>query len=306
MAFIDDLGKAVSIFNDGMSQLATTQAFDKATKQINQLQTDIVDEQERRKAAQQISQQLTQDLLQAGAPVSKIQLAATAFGAPPSPSAEQLIREGDVTKGQELQKAQAFIPEKLLEARKRRDFDRQKDLLALKQSAQSNKLKTIPVGELKMIGERDDEIALGKQLLGRLNVDPGLVAPIAGRIPGGAATRAIFDPEFAAFKADVGRWFDIYRKRITGAQASVQEINILQKNIPNIEDPPNIFRAKIKSLLSIGRAQRARQLQKLKKAKFDIGLLAEEDSASKVQDTGKSPITPSTPSPSANIPGLEF
>lgn len=53
--------------------------------------------------------------------------------------------------------------------------------------------------------------------------------------------------EFAAFKAETKKFFQQYRKVITGAQASYREISILEPIFPKTSDRPEVFIAKLKA-----------------------------------------------------------
>lgn len=69
-----------------------------------------------------------------------------------------------------------------------------------------------------------------------------------------------------SFVASVGQGFDVYRKAITGAQAGMKEISLLEKNVPSKNDRPNTFLSK--SYLNAYTAENAlrRQIPVLKAA----------------------------------------
>ena len=48
------------------------------------------------------------------------------------------------------------------------------------------------------------------------------------------------------WEMSVNAFFDTYRKYVTGVAASPQELKIIEKSVPNKNDPPSVFRAKIK------------------------------------------------------------
>jgi hypothetical protein len=50
-----------------------------------------------------------------------------------------------------------------------------------------------------------------------------------------------FDRERTAYMQTIGRWFNVYRTEITGAQATVQELDRLMATTMNIEQGPNRF-----------------------------------------------------------------
>lgn len=70
------------------------------------------------------------------------------------------------------------------------------------------------------------------------------------------------DPKAAAWRSKVGRFFDTYRKAITGAQASVKELDLLRKNVPNIGDTPEQFKEKVKSFGKVFNRIRRNTLEK--------------------------------------------
>jgi len=50
----------------------------------------------------------------------------------------------------------------------------------------------------------------------------------------------------AEWEASVNQYFDAYRKYVTGVAAGEKEIKLIQKSVPNRDDAPSVFRAKIK------------------------------------------------------------
>jgi len=94
MSFIDDLNKAVGMFDQQVQTFKTTQAFAKATEQINQINTNVVKEMDKRVAINGAAQNLAQELAAAGAPTARIQAAFQAFSAQSLPSAEEQIAVG--------------------------------------------------------------------------------------------------------------------------------------------------------------------------------------------------------------------
>jgi len=94
VAFIDDLDKAVGMFSAGMDRLNQTQAFNKASERINEINTTVTNEMEKRNQLNAVSQELGRGLIHANAPISRIQAALTTYGAPALPSAEEQIEVG--------------------------------------------------------------------------------------------------------------------------------------------------------------------------------------------------------------------
>lgn len=110
MSFIDDLNKSVGMFNQSVQGYTTQRAFERARQQVDEIKTTMDEGAAQREALNSTSQQLAQDLLQAGAPISRVQAAFQAFSPAPLPSAEEQIQKGVmfddpalVTQGQEIQ-----------------------------------------------------------------------------------------------------------------------------------------------------------------------------------------------------------
>lgn len=79
---MDDLFKSVSLFRDGVQQLAITAGVKNAADQVQQVNMSMNDELEKRKAQGQIAQQLGMQLSAIGAPVSQIQQAVGTIAPP--------------------------------------------------------------------------------------------------------------------------------------------------------------------------------------------------------------------------------
>lgn len=117
MAFLDDLAKATAIFSDGMQRLQTTNAFNRATEAVNQIEQEALKDQEKQAALMQTANQLAFDLAQSGTPVSRIQAAFQSI-APEAPrTAQQRIAAGiefddpeQVEAGQRQLFAEAAVP----------------------------------------------------------------------------------------------------------------------------------------------------------------------------------------------------
>jgi len=50
----------------------------------------------------------------------------------------------------------------------------------------------------------------------------------------------------AEWEAAVQQYFNAYRKNITGVAAGEKEIKLLENSVPNVNDPPAVFKAKVK------------------------------------------------------------
>lgn len=214
MAFIDDLGKAVSIFNDGVQRAETTAAFTRATDEIEQINSQMTDGLNKRNALVGASQQLAQDLLQAGAPTSRIQAAFQAFGAKPLISPEEQIQVGveqrdigAITQGQEIQKKQTQVA-----------FDRK---LALKKLATT---KTLDLPERKFVNKLFNDFTKdNKASIDALNKVNSTVRLLKSSNDPAAVNVAVIT--FLKLAGESGRLSDEdFKRAIPGSGSTVREI----------------------------------------------------------------------------------
>jgi len=133
MGFLDDLTKATTLFNQGVQDLATTNAFNRASEQVQEIKNQQLDQLESRQAAEQVSQQLAQDLAASGAPASQIQAGFASFSPAPLPGGAELISEGVQLEAPErVQQGLDIITlQKFPEAQARREIELSKQQRAL-------------------------------------------------------------------------------------------------------------------------------------------------------------------------------
>ena len=294
MAFLDDLNKAVSLFEQGMQREQTTQAFNRAAERQQELDQRDLEGFAQRQSQQEISNRLGRELLEAGAPVSRVQEAQELFGAPAVPTPDELINIGtqfgdeeSVQVGQEIKRQlgqttreEQIRREGVQMRRDRMKFERDLLLQQLRNQAKGSNKKTIPATSLNKIQLFDQESVEGQDILSKIEGNPELVGVTRGTLSG---LQGLVDPEFGDFKAQVGRWFDAYRKRITGAQASEKEIALLQENVPNVSDTTALFKRKMQTILRIGETVRARQLDTLDKLGFEVDALKKTTTENMIQ-----------------------
>jgi hypothetical protein len=255
---MDDLFKGMQMFQQGMKELAFTRAL-------------------QRSALQQISNSLVTQMAQYGVPATTIEQVKQAvgpmqFGTPQAAAMEGLLsgKPGLVNAA-----AQADITGQagnMAQMKMQQDFQSRENALNRESNQKvagirgqlANRMSDKAVENINGI---DDEMLRGTDILNRVQNDSNLVGVIAGRIPG----RAMVSPDFATFKADVGQWFDTYRKRITGAAASESEIKYLMKNRPQVTDTHSVFVSKLESILNLGQKVRERSLQNYESAGKNTG-----------------------------------
>jgi len=274
MAFIDDLAKANAILTSGSKELEATQKqiqsaqlMETANVQARDIRKSQLKDSEKRAAFGALADDLTFSLAESGDP-GMIQNILNRFSSKPSllQSPEQAILQDAEDPG--------AAGEQILEDRQRR----KKELLGIREDAaaraeqrKEGKLIKPTKDTLRKINVIDEQFLRGEDILKQLQKDPSLSGPIAGRVP----LRTMFSGDFAKFDADVGRFFDQYRKAITGAQASLAEIAFLKTRVPEKTDTNTQFVAKMTSILKMGQKIRKRFLKNAKLSGQDVSALQE-------------------------------
>ncbi len=299
----DDLLKAFGAFTSGMREFAVSKGINDATAEVDALKQMQISDMDMRAQQQQIAQRLALQLTGAGA---KHEQVATAMGAlapeqirnsqdamalaarkPGDGSigkygealyaAERKPKEDDVNldygKRSELAKEQFGYNKQLtqmqIDAGK---FD--------KKGAGGKPLTSV---DTKKIGDLDTAISSAEDLLSRYKLDPKLEGAVGvmNRIPGREWFKGLTDSDFADFKAQVGRDFDLYRQAITGAGASTGELKMLMKNRPTMEDTPDAFQKKFETIIRLAHKQKASFISTQGKAGRDVSGFEEDLAVSK-------------------------
>lgn len=281
MAGNEGLFKAIGMFNESMTGLATSKAVNDTREKINALQTDVQDQLAQRVAAQRLAKDLQLNLIGIGASASSAAAAGQAAAPKELNNAQDYMLEGLASKSVQLQQ----IGQRLQKFEKQPQFDilnqqqgfqaseSQKDrdhaLLLASMKSSNKELKSVPAPQLEKIQELDSGAVRGKELLATFKADPYYKENI-GPVAGVDIVKSIRDPKFGAFKADVGRWFDEYRKQITGAATTDKELRALKENTPNMTDTPALFQKKIENIVLLGKQVKQKRLQNLRRAKYDV------------------------------------
>jgi hypothetical protein len=100
-----DLGTALNMFKQGVQEFGAARAIGQANDYVQQLKTSDMNEQQKRAELQNVANQLTTHLAQAGTPATTIQAVAGAIGPKQFGSADAMLREGLLTGNQGLQSA---------------------------------------------------------------------------------------------------------------------------------------------------------------------------------------------------------
>jgi hypothetical protein len=139
--------------------------------------------------------------------------------------------------------------------------------------------------QLKEINDFDEALATAKSAM---EAKDDWVGPIRGRLPDMAVT-----PEEVAARANLGRQSDAYRKLITGAAASSQELKMLQSRLPGVTDMPGNFRSKGKAYIDQLERNRNIYISNLRRKGIDTSEYEpDESAASKGLLDGQAPAAP--------------
>jgi hypothetical protein len=273
----DELFKALGMFQQGVQQYATSNAVNEASKVFQQLNQSTLDEGKKRQELQQLGNDLALRLTGIGAPASHIQTAFQAINPQSYGSAEQMQLEGallgQTPQGEQLQKTAGGIIEDRRQEKLnflKEEYKLKSELMRQERPAKKN-LKSLPPTFLEKMGAVDETYIEGSDILNQLKADPYLSGPIASRIP----LRDVTDPKYASFKSQIGRFFDTYKVRITGAGATDKEQDSLKANTPSGADTPAVLRAKMEKMLQIGNKVKKRRLKLFEQGGYDTGTLTE-------------------------------
>lgn len=284
MGNFDDLYKALGTFQEGAKNLAITQGINDATAQVDALNQQNMSLLQKRQAQQSLAQNLALQLTKAGASQSQIQ---TAFGAVAPPAIkdaneayQQAVATGDqemlgMAKGmQQFERHnQEFLQndqQEFLGGEGDKNRANAYQIASMRTDAQASKgLKPVPTAVANKLIAQEDAIMATRDLLAEfksLGMDKQ-IGPIAGL----DIIKSWRNPEFGNYKAKVGRYFDQYRKAITGAGAGAQEIKMLQKNMPDMQDTPELFESKLKALEDLAVKVRNNNVKRYSQMRYDLG-----------------------------------
>lgn len=302
---MDDLFKALNMFSEGVKDLQTRRTINGANDQVQEIKASDLKEEEKQSQYKQVANQLTIKMAGLGVPATTIQAVGGAVRNDPT-DFEQAIKMNELQNNQAVQKQkadQAFQTQQ-------KELDRQNALEIAKTKVQgqldnTDKKNTgkggkpISPTELKKISDLNENKVVFSDLLDRADKNKSMFG-IVNKVPGVTGVREAVDPEFADFKAQIGRGFDIYRKNITGAQATVKEIDLLKKNTPTIDEPYPNFVKKIKTSIRIGDKVLKRYQETLQQAGRDVKgfstpVVEEDDAATTADDTTSVPDIRSAP-----------
>lgn len=278
---MDDLYKALQMFQSNVNDFQMSEVLRGANREVATIKASAMKEEEKRAALFNISNSLVNQMGQLGAPVSSIAQQALAAGPQQFANGDQAILEGNLQGRPDLVKSgidsnTASKNDELNLAREQRAWMSAEKALDREAEAgkagQKQSAKPLPVAILTQLQASDDVMMMGNELAEITRANPDLVGILAGRIP----ARGAADADFAAFRAQLGRFFDKYRVATTGQAASEKEMEMLLKRMAQETDTPEAFEKKLAGYLNETNAIRKRKLTNYKRGKYDVSEFEED------------------------------
>lgn len=254
---MDELLKAIGMYQDSVSAAATTNAVNEASKYAQDINMNITDEAQKRNALQGLGNQLALHLVGTGANAGQIQAAFQAVGPKQFATPEAAMQEGILTGNQGLTKLGSTAVDAQMQRRmkeltmqeeiKNRMEDRRFAREFVIQQLKSQKDRQLSGEEIKPITEADstlDSLDSVKFLFNQGKTEGVGIA--AGRVPNrvnswlGNDTAIQMDTELKKLQAQ-------YVKLMTGTGVGKEERQILSDNLPSSTDSPHVFETKLNS-----------------------------------------------------------
>lgn len=273
---MNDLFTALNMFKQGVDDIHTARVMEDANRQVQQIKSSELNEQQQRAQLSALSDQLVMRMAGLGVPATTIAQAASAVAPKVFANPDQAILEGKLTgshylqeSGQEaarLARQDEIQQQGIQRAWQSRENELNRKAAVEAAQTKATNLRGLTDGEVLRLTEQENVFQMGDDLAMKAKGNPKLIGILAGRIKG----REALDPEFAAFKADVGRFFDKYRLATTGQGAGQQEMEMLTQRVAQESDSPEAFQAKLTSYLNEVQKNRSTYIKNLSKAKKDV------------------------------------
>ena len=284
MSSIDDILKAFGAFNQGMQHYAVASGINEATSQVDQLKQQQLSQLEQRKQQEQIAKNLALKLTSFGADQNDVGTAYNAIApqkfTSPDQIAQAALQSGDMEMMKLAKEAQAFHVQPKVDS-DAREYTQKRNLQQA-QIESNEKIagiraggknsRPVPSGQVEKIQQLADLEVNSDLLLESFNQHKALLGPVGGRVP----LRDITNPEFAAFKAEIGRFFNAYRIPVTGAGAAMKELDTLKKDLVSMTDTSEAFEKKLKRFIEVQAQVKASRVNTLEKFGYNVDRLKEE------------------------------
>lgn len=264
-----ELLQALNMFNNSIKEAGTTYAVSEATKAMNDINTQVIDEGQKRQQLQNLSNQLALRLVGTGADSTKIAQAFEAVAPQKFGSIEQLGIEAQLQNNQGLMDMEQTLASKNYanwrkKGQQTHDWDMEKmrlkeiadfQMSLLKGGKEAGKLQTTEVDKLAELEQPINTMQNSLNLFKDLDNNTlfartggwGNAASSVNNILGSLGKADAKETERIRTQLDTINQ-DIllaYRSKVTGAAFSPEEMKDLEKLIPNVEkDSPMKFKNK--------------------------------------------------------------
>ena len=273
-----ELFQAFQMFQQGVQQAATSAAVNDATQAMNEINTNITDEAQKRQALQQLSNQVALRLTGVGAPASAVQQAFNAVAPQQFGDVNQLEVEAALSGNQAYSKAAVGIRSKqaaaeqakLLTQHQLKMAEMQAQLGAdltkeqFKSNAAAKELKSDEIKEISEARSAMEAVDSVSKLFNELRSTNTL--PTTGPGVAGSGLLKAANPKRAEFQMMQEQYFNQYRKAITGAGASEAELEKLREALPSMGDLPHVFQQKLTAMRVLAKDVRDRKIQEYRAA----------------------------------------
>lgn len=275
--FLQDLGTALNIFNQGAEKLALTQTLDQANQQVRSIQKSAESEAKKRSALNSLADQIALQLTQVGATPQAVAQASQAIGAKLPGSAEDAVLRGML-----LNEPDSLAVGTALLSGKNKEDAPQK----------------LTMGEVETLAGFEEAEGVLTSLMSKARQNSRLVGPNAlsrdriSLLGLGQARSA----EVAGFDTELAQLTNAVRKAVTGAGASQQEIDNIIKDLPQGGDFEANFFSKSQALLEDLRRRKETRINLLRQSGRDTSdieaarMFGKEQSKSSVRNAVKASI----------------
>lgn len=286
----NELFQALDMFNKGATELATSRAIRGATEQAQMINMNEKDEFARRQQMQNLGNQLAMSLSAYGANPTQIQQSVGAimpqqlsgpqdfFAAAQqatNPQAKEQLIQGGLGIQQDI--AKQPMNEQQKAAARTAQYNAETGRMSLLNvggagSGQQKDLPPIPSIEIDKITKLENSIMNYDKMINEVQSNPEFTGLKNKFLDSDwlQNPKSRLDPDFARFRSLVQSEFDAYKVSITGAGATNEEMNRLERARPNVNDSPAQFQKKAELALQTAEEIRSRQLKNYGRGKYDV------------------------------------
>lgn len=247
----DDLLTAFQMLSNSVKEYALQDVFTKADEQVKAIKDAGLTDMKARRAIQDVAQSVGIRALGLGADASQVDSVRkllqgpdpTTFSNPMEAIMSGLTQQGAspleaATTAIGIQEEQAIKAEQRRANIAAQTDERRAKLRPPSKSSQLNPKERADISDLRV------SVDTFKDLTSFVDDNKSLIGPASGRI--WSTKVSDLDPKAAEFRTRVDQLFNEYRKRITGAAAAVQELEVLQQSFISGKETLASFKAKLR------------------------------------------------------------